>query len=197
MFVQGDQSSERAGGGLGLGLRLVKSLVELHGGSVSAHSEGLGKGSRFTMVLPRPGPTLVEDAVAPPLPHPRQIAEHGRVLVVDDNHDARNLLAELLGSMGFDVRTAADGPEALEAVKTFAPTVAILDIGLPVMDGYDLALRLRQQLGAATPAMIAVTGYGQDRDRHRSEVAGFARHLVKPVDLHQLLDAIAEVAPAR
>jgi CheY-like chemotaxis protein len=119
------------------------------------------------------------------------------MLVVDDNADARMLLSELLGSMGFDVRTAADGPEALDLVKTFVPNVAILDIGLPVMDGYDLAIKLRQHLGSATPALIAVTGYGQQTDRRRSEVAGFARHLVKPVDLQHLLDAIAEVAGSR
>ncbi len=196
VFVQGYQSSERAAGGLGLGLRLVKSLVELHGGSVTAHSAGLGTGSRFTVVLPRPGPILPEDAAAPVLP-PRKVLGAARVLVVDDNEDARLLLGELLSSVGFEVKTAADGPEALEVVKTFAPTVAVLDIGLPVMDGYDLALRMRQQLGAATPPLIAVTGYGQHEDRHRSQVAGFARHLVKPVDLHHLLDAIAEVTRTR
>lgn len=196
MFVQGYQSSERSGGGLGLGLTLVKSLVVLHGGHVMAHSEGIGRGSRFTVTLPTTGPRLV----AGPRPTAGQkepATGRDKVLVVDDNEDARVLLAELLRSMGYEVGVAADAPEAIEVATAFRPSVAILDIGLPVVDGYELALQLRDLLGEETPSLIAVTGYGQETDRQRSRAAGFARHLVKPVDLRQLLDAIAQVRPAR
>jgi CheY-like chemotaxis protein len=196
VFVQGYQSSERSGGGLGLGLSLVKSLVGLHGGSVHAHSAGLGMGSRFTVTLPPPGLSLVPESESNRV-DPALTVGQERILVVDDNEDARVLLAELLRSVGYEVRTVGDGPEALELVRTYAPTVAILDIGLPVIDGYELAVKLRETLGTATPAMIAVTGYGQETDRQRSAGAGFIRHLVKPVDLRQLLDAIAEIRAAR
>ncbi len=196
MFVQGYQSSERSGGGLGLGLTLVKSLVALHGGHVSAHSDGLGRGSRFTVTLPTTGPRLVAEP-RPNAPHMEPALVRDKVLVVDDNEDARLLLAELLRSMGYEVGVAADAPEALDVARKLGPSVAILDIGLPVVDGYELAIKMRELLGDTTPALIAVTGYGQETDRQRSTAAGFARHLVKPVDLRQLLDAIAQVRPAR
>ncbi len=196
IFVQGYQSSERSGGGLGLGLALVKSLVGLHHGTVSADSAGLGTGSRFTVTLPVERLHIVGDEAIAAASAPVGAAID-KVLVVDDNEDARLLLGDLLASLGYEVKTAADGPEALEVVKTFTPSVAILDIGLPVIDGYELAVRVREALGAKVPAMIAVTGYGQDTDRERSKAAGFARHLVKPVDLHRLLDAIAEVRRPR
>ena len=192
-FFQGPRSTDRAEGGLGLGLALVKSLVELHGGSVRANSEGIGRGSAFEVRLAR-----AKGDVAPSTP-PRESAARVaaarssiRVLLVDDNTDAAELFGEYLASVGYDVRTAHDGPSALEVAAAFRPMVAILDIGLPVMDGYELATRLRERLGAATPRLIAMTGYGQEEDRENSRRAGFERHLVKPVDAHALLAAIQE-----
>jgi PAS domain S-box-containing protein len=186
-FIQGARGIDRAEGGLGIGLALVHSLVSLHGGAVSAHSDGPGRGSRFTITLPRSG-AASPDPAAPT--GPIAAARTGRrVLLVDDNHDAADILAELLRFAGHDVRVVSDGPAALELVRAFRPDVAILDIGLPVMDGYELARRLR----AAVPApirLVALTGYGQDHDRERSRAAGFAEHVVKPVDGARLLALI-------
>ncbi|MEA2753196.1 MAG: hypothetical protein QOI41_7339 [Myxococcales bacterium] len=192
-FFQGPRSADRAEGGLGLGLALVKSLIELHGGSVRAMSEGVGRGSTFELRLPRArsGATnvLTPRASAASVAPARSSV---RVLLVDDNVDAAELFGEYLTSVGYDVRTAHDGPRALEVAAAFLPNVAILDIGLPVMDGYELATRLRERLGEATPRLIAMTGYGQEEDRENSRRAGFERHLVKPVDAHALLAALAE-----
>jgi signal transduction histidine kinase len=189
LFVQGRQAVDRGNGGLGIGLALVRSLVQLHGGSVRAQSEGVGKGSAFTVRLPslELRETMGYAANLAPL---SMAAVGRRVLLVDDNEDAVAMLAELLTAAGHEVQTAADGPAALEAVKDFPPEVAVLDIGLPAMDGYDLAARLRSQLGGAAPVLIALSGYGQESDRARSEAAGFAVHLVKPVDCAELLSAI-------
>ena len=194
LFVQGQRRVERAQGGLGLGLSLVKSLVTMHGGRVAAHSDGPGAGSRFEVRLPlaRPlegqVPTEVRTA---PRPASRQV---GRVLVVDDNPDAADLLAEALEACGYQVAVSHDGPGALLAAREFQPEVGVLDIGLPVMDGYELARRLREQMPGVR--LVALTGYGQDADRRRSHEAGFAAHLVKPVDLTALVACI-ERAPAR
>ena len=192
-FFQGPRSADRAEGGLGLGLALVKSLVELHGGSVRARSEGVGRGSTFEVRLARATGAIKPSA--PPRPSAARIAAARaavRVLLVDDNTDAAELFAEYLSSVGYDVRTAHDGPSALEVAAVFRPTVAVLDIGLPVMDGYELATRLRERFGDETPRLIAMTGYGQQEDRENSRRAGFERHLVKPVDAHALLAAIKE-----
>jgi PAS domain S-box-containing protein len=190
LFVQGAQSTERTVDGLGLGLTLVRALVKLHGGTVAAHSDGPGLGSSFTVTLP-----IVEQAAAPAPPEPLSMAfppapARRRILVVDDNEDARMLLSDMLGTIGHDVRSAGDGPEALEVIKNFTPEVAILDIGLPAMDGYELAARLRETMKGATPRLIALSGYGQAGDQQRSQLAGFDRHLVKPVDLRRLLASI-------
>ena len=191
-FFQGPRSTDRAEGGLGLGLALVKSLIELHGGSVTASSKGIGRGSTFELRLPRarstksiPTPRATRTGVA-------AARSSIRVLLVDDNTDAVELFGEYLTSVGYDVRTAHDGPSALEVADAFRPKVAILDIGLPVMDGYELAVRLRERLGDAAPRMIAMTGYGQEQDRENSRRAGFERHLVKPVDAHALLAALEQ-----
>jgi CheY-like chemotaxis protein/anti-sigma regulatory factor (Ser/Thr protein kinase) len=184
LFVQGRQSADRAKGGLGLGLTLVRTLVGLHSGTVEARSEGTGRGSQFIVRLP----AASAEAVAPP---PRGSARQRgatsrgiRALIVDDNRDAASMLTEALQSFGYATRLAWDGPSALDAATRFRPHVVLLDLGLPVMDGYEVADRLR---GAGVSALlIAVTGYGQEADRSRSRSAGFAAHFVKPVDLDEL-----------
>lgn len=194
LFVQGKRTLERSEGGLGLGLALVRSLVELHGGTVSAHSEGLGKGSVFTVQLPAstaPSLELGPDSVRPPA---RKGAAR-RLLLVDDNRDAADSMAQALRQEGHDVRVAYDGPSALALAAAFDPHVGFFDIGLPVMDGYELARRLRSTNPESLIALVAVTGYGQSADRERSRRAGFDRHLVKPVAVSDLTTLLAELAP--
>jgi len=182
-FVQGSQGAERAGGGLGLGLAIVKSLVELHGGSVAVTSAGPGLGTTVTVQLPRvPGmqPAANTHSSA------RAAVRSLRVLVVDDNVDAAALLGDLLRCLGHEPVIVHDGPAALAAVDRDPPQLAILDIGLPGMDGYELARRLREHPNLAGVAVVALTGYGQPSDRQRTRDAGFAEHLVKPIDLQRL-----------
>jgi signal transduction histidine kinase/CheY-like chemotaxis protein len=202
LFVQGKQSADRAEGGLGIGLTLVKTLVGLHGGSVVATSAGLGAGSEFVIRLPA-APTVAPRSSASgsstsglgaPPPFIATAAMSKRVLLVDDNRDAAELLAEALREPGHQVEVANDPVVALEAAARFHPEVAILDIGLPVMDGYELAARLRALPGLASCRLIALTGYGQEHDRARSQSGGFERHLVKPVDLDTLMLVVAESA---
>ena len=188
LFVQGGQQLDRALGGLGLGLTLVRSLVDLHGGDVEAHSDGPGRGSRFIVRLPVCEPQPMKGATTR---RKLGVRVPKRILLVDDNEDARTLLADLLGVAGHDVRTASDGPGALEIVGAFQPQVALLDIGLPVMDGYELAEHLRAL--ATAPRLVSLTGYGQKSDFDRSREAGFARHMVKPINVHDLLDVIDEL----
>ena len=188
MFTQERQAADRSRGGLGIGLTIVRNLVELHGGTVQADSKGLGQGSAFTVRLPvaTEEPAAIDpSSAAEPVAGARQ-----RILVVDDNEDALELLAEVLRNAGHVVTTARDGPTALKVMRTFHADVAILDIGLPVMDGYELAGRLRAELGKELPRLIALTGYGQDSDRARAKQAGFAEHLTKPVDGGRLLGAL-------
>jgi PAS domain S-box-containing protein len=191
LFVQGAQPIDRQSGGLGLGLTIVKTLVQMHGGTVSAHSEGLQRGARFVVRLPRSAPPaaaggrMVSSAAAP--------ATGGRVLVVDDNVDAADTLAVLLEAAGYNERTAADGPRALRTLDTFTPDIGILDIGLPGMDGYELARRFRAEPRAARVRLIALTGYGRDPDRHRALDGGFDEHLVKPVSAERLLEVLGEL----
>ncbi|MFZ5481808.1 MAG: GAF domain-containing protein [Myxococcota bacterium] len=186
-FVQGEGNVDRAGRGLGIGLAVVRSLVHLHGGTVRASSEGLGRGSRFVVRLPLAvgavaGPGRAERASRSPV-------RRRRVLLVDDNRDAADMLAELLRGLGHEVEVEYDGASALAAAARFRPEVALLDIGLPVMDGYALARRLQRE--APSPVrLVAVTGYGQAHDRARAFEAGFAAHVVKPVDPQALLDAM-------
>jgi PAS domain S-box-containing protein len=189
LFRQERQSADRARGGLGIGLTIVRKLVELHGGTVRAESDGLGQGSTFIVRLPAAArePAAIELHRAPP---PLVAKTPSHILVVDDNEDALDILADVLRDAGHVVATAKDGPSALTAVETFHPDVAILDIGLPVMDGYELAGRLRASLGDTTPPLIALTGYGQDSDRDRARAAGFSKHLTKPVDFAHLLGAL-------
>lgn len=180
-FVQGRERQRP--GGLGLGLSLARSLVELHGGRIEVASDGPGRGSRFTVSLPLADERAMEQA-----PVERRAAKRTstRVLVVDDNDDAATMLALALERRGFDVRIAHDGREALGVASEFDPEIAVLDIGLPEMDGYELAERMREEHHDHPLKLIALTGYGQPSDHERSAKAGFSAHLVKPVDLAQL-----------
>ena len=190
LFVQGDHTLARSHGGLGIGLTLVQRLVEMHNGKVSVSSAGRGQGTEFTVRLP----LLPESVEEPARSAGAGAPSHGtsrRVLVVDDNVDAANSIAKILGLFGHDVRCAYDGLSALAQAETVRPDVIVLDIGLPGMDGYEVARRLRAGKFARTP-LIALTGYGQDEDRARSRDAGFDYHLTKPVDpevLHGIVTA--------
>jgi signal transduction histidine kinase/ActR/RegA family two-component response regulator len=188
LFVQAAQPIDRRTGGLGLGLAIVKMLVRMHGGSVEAASAGEGRGSRFTVRLPLVA--AVGEPVAAPS-HPQLLPErHGRVLIVDDNRDAADTLALVLEAFGYEVRTAYDSAAALDALRAFAPDAAILDIGLPGMDGYALAGKFAEAPGNARPRLVALTGYGTQQDRDRALRAGFDDHLVKPVDPEHLVAAL-------
>jgi PAS domain S-box-containing protein len=190
MFVQGARGSDRSEGGLGLGLSLVQSLTALHGGTVTVHSEGLGRGSEFTIRLPASVP-LLRPAPLAALATRRIAGGCGhRVLVVDDNRDAGTMISKLLAEAGYEVQIAGDALQALSVAPMFRPHVAIVDIGLPVMDGYTLGCELRARMGGGAPTLVALTGYGQERDQRRSAEAGFALHLVKPVDAERLTQFI-------
>jgi signal transduction histidine kinase/DNA-binding response OmpR family regulator len=190
LFTQGDRGPDRSAGGLGIGLTLVRRLVELHAGSVQAKSEGPGRGSEFIVRLPM----LSQGHAASEPPKRQSHSEPGnghRVLVVDDSTDAAESLALLLRLSRCEVRSAHDGPAALEAAETFRPEVIILDIGLPGMNGYEVARRLRARAATRDTLLIAMTGYGQKEDRLQSEQAGIDHHLVKPVDFAILQDILA------
>ena len=189
IFEQVDRSLSRSRGGLGIGLTLVKRIVEMHGGTVAAFSDGAGKGSEFVVRLP------ARAAEATPSRESgsgrADAAPVSRVLVVDDNEDAAASLGMLLEMAGHEVRAAHDGEEALTAAEDFRPDVAFLDIGLPRMNGYEVAERIRGQAWGKDMVLIALTGWGQDSDRLRSKEAGFDRHLVKPVDPTTLLEMLS------
>jgi CheY-like chemotaxis protein/anti-sigma regulatory factor (Ser/Thr protein kinase) len=192
MFTQVQHSSERAEGGLGIGLTLVKRLVEMHGGSVEARSEGPGKGSEFLLRLPIDEPSGSRQRAAgwsEQGPSPSGL----RLLVVDDNPDVTASLELLLRILGNDVRTARDGAEALEAAEQFRPDVILLDLGLPERTGYEVAREIRRRPWGTRVTLIAVTGWGQAEERRLSREAGFDHHLVKPVvpgDLTRLLASL-------
>lgn len=201
LFEQQSHGLDRAQGGLGLGLAIVRSLVVQHGGQVRVSSQGQGRGSCFTVELPRLSDEVCERRALAPAAAAR-VPMRGRILLVDDNADAASTLAKALQASGFEVRTAGDGPEALRLATGFRADVALLDIGLPVMDGYELAGLLRELWGEPT-RLVALTGYGQESDRLRARDAGFDAHLVKPVEwpllertLHGLLDGRDDVGGA-
>ena len=194
LFMQSSHSLDRAQGGLGIGLTLAKELVELHGGTIAVHSAGLGTGSEFIVRLPTiPGKT--SDVSAPTSKQKSSSATiHRRVLVVDDNKDEAESLAMFVQLAGHEVQMAHDGPTALEVVRKFKPEVVLLDIGMPGMDGYEVASNLRRQPELAKLCLVAVTGYGQDDDRRRAFAAGFTHHVTKPIEPDRLLDLIANLS---
>jgi signal transduction histidine kinase/CheY-like chemotaxis protein len=194
LFAQVDQSLERPTAGLGVGLTLARSLVALHGGTITAQSEGRGMGSVFAGRLPLVAHDAAAEAPAPAHAGAGRSGGH-RVLVVDDNRDFASSLAMLLSELGNEVRVANDGAQGLDAAKAFVPQVAFLDIGMPKLNGYRLAEALRAEPALARTLLVALTGWGQEKDRRAAQDAGFDRHLVKPVKLEQILD-ILETLPA-
>jgi len=197
MFAQVDTAFERSQGGLGIGLSLVKGLVGMHGGSIEAHSDGPGKGSEFVVRLPvvitQPSPGLHpandDREKAPP-------AAKCRILIVDDNSLSSKSTAMLLRLMGHEIATAFNGYEGIEVARTFRPDVILLDIGLPKLDGYEVAQRIREQTWGKSTLLIAVTGYGQEEDRRRSLEAGFDYHMIKPVNLVELEKTLTDLRTA-
>jgi PAS domain S-box-containing protein len=188
-FTQAIHSIDRSGGGLGLGLAIVRGLVGLHGGSVTAESEGPGRGSTVTVRLPEAAPRA--RTISGDLPRTaRRTQKARRILVVDDNEDTAVMLQDLLQELGHEVVVALDGPRALAAASKFLPDLALLDIGLPVMDGYELARLLRAAPGLGGVLLVAITGYGRDHDRARALDAGFWEHLVKLVDVGRLREIV-------
>jgi len=190
MFTQVDRSLEKSQGGLGIGLTLVKRLVEMHGGRVEAKSEGPGKGSEFVVRL-----LVVVEASQPQAPgvedEPAATESSLRILIVDDNRDGADSLSQMLKMMGNDTRTAYDGQQGVDTAGEYRPDVVLLDIGLPKLNGYDACRRIREQPWGKAVVLIAVTGWGQDEDRRRSHEAGFDHHLVKPVDPQALMAMLA------
>lgn len=191
-FAQVDRTLERSQGGLGIGLTLVKRLVELHGGKVRAVSEGQGRGSEFTVTLPVAAGPPPLPYVTPNLPAEMPPAPARRILVVDDNEDSAQSLAMLLELKGNVVRTARDGIEGVECAGSFEPELILLDIGMPGMNGYDACRAIREMNWRKTPLLVALTGWGMEEDRRKSREAGFDYHLVKPVDPAALLAVLAD-----
>jgi CheY-like chemotaxis protein len=193
MFSQAQSAHRHAQGGLGIGLTLVRSLVEMHGGTVEASSEGAGKGSQFTVRLP------IAASMEPRLPSTgavalRAITAPVRVLIVDDNRDAADSLGMLLRILGAEIEVAHDGREALQACETHQPAVAFLDLGMPEMDGYEVARRIRAMPCGRSVTLVALSGWGRETDRTRAVAAGFDHHLIKPADLAALRRLLTTVA---
>ncbi|HVE70338.1 MAG TPA: MASE1 domain-containing protein [Thermoanaerobaculia bacterium] len=196
LFVQGPPSLDRQHGGLGLGLTLVCRLVEMHGGSVEAKSAGPGRGSEVVVRLPLPE-AEESAAAAPPPVRSDAPARRRRVLVVEDNADARDMLVILLRRAGHDVRAASDGVAAISAAEAFVPEIVLLDVGLPGLDGYGVARKLRSSPRVSDAMLVALTGYGQDEDRERAFAAGFDHHLLKPAEPAAVLELIGRERNAR
>jgi CheY-like chemotaxis protein/anti-sigma regulatory factor (Ser/Thr protein kinase) len=189
LFVQGERGLDRAAGGLGVGLALVKRLTELHGGTVAASSAGAGRGTTFVVRLPAVLPSAQSQAAQAT---PRVAAK--RILIVEDNDDARHMMHEVLAFGGHDVREARDGATGLALAAESRPDVALIDIGLPDLDGYEVARRLRAAPGGRRMGLIAITGYGQAEDQKRAYDAGFDAHLTKPVAPERLRQVMAGLA---
>ena len=193
MFAQAESGKDRTQGGLGIGLALVRTLVEMHGGTVSAYSAGLGQGSEFTVQLPDSGELYPEEEGT--AREPRKGVRARRILVVDDHKDSAQSLAIFLRLMGNDVHTSYDGPSALEAAAVYLPEVVLLDISLPGMTGYEVARSLRSLPGLEKAVLVAVTGWGQEEDRRRCKEAGFDQHVIKPVDFNFLSKLLEGTEP--
>jgi len=194
MFSQVRSTQDRSEGGLGIGLALSKGVVELHGGTIEARSAGPGKGSVFTVRIPRrtiAGPVHAMTAATPPKTHKR------RVLIADDNRDAADSLSMLLQMAGHEITVVYDGQQALETIETSRPEVALLDIGMPALDGYEVARRVRLDTRVRNMMLIAVTGWGQENDKARAETAGFDLHFTKPVEPTKLMELLGGELPAR
>jgi CheY-like chemotaxis protein len=195
LFVQADNSLARPRGGLGIGLNVVKRIVEMHGGTVEASSAGLGQGSEFTVRLPV-SKTAISAAATKPSSNSQHVnTTRRKILVVDDNVDAAVTITALLKAWGHEVHAAYSGPSALDAVRSFRPEIILLDIGLPGMSGYDVARNLRADPAAQGIIIAALTGYGQHSDRQRSWEAGFDYHLTKPPDPNLLESLLASPRP--
>jgi CheY-like chemotaxis protein len=192
MFMQLERSSDRAQSGLGIGLALAKRLIELHDGTIDVRSEGRGKGTTFVVHLPATTPRV--EAAQPAAPAP-VAAGSCRVLIAEDIPDAAEMLRLMVESMGHEVRIAADGVQAVSIAREFTPRIALLDIGMPRMDGYEAARQIRAALGQDV-ILVALTGWGQEEDHRRSREAGFDRHLTKPADPEVLEALIADAARA-
>ncbi len=199
MFTQVDRTLDRAQGGLGIGLSLVRRLVEMHGGTIAADSPGLGLGSVFTVRLPVALPPMTRSISATPPERPERSSTSStlRVLMVDDSDDGATSLALLLQVWGHTTRIAHDGPQAIEAAREFRPDLVFLDIGLPVMDGYEVCRRLRDNPDLARTIFVALTGWGGEEDKKRAQDAGFAFHLVKPVNPDQIEDVLKKTVEGR
>jgi signal transduction histidine kinase/DNA-binding response OmpR family regulator len=197
LFAQADQSLHRSQGGLGIGLTIVQGLVTLHGGQALVHSEGLGRGAEFIVRLP----IALEAGTTPPVSSSESLAVANggprRILVVEDQFAVAKVTVALLRKLGHQVWAASDGPAAISAVQEHKPEVVFMDIGLPGMDGYEVARKLRGEMGPEAPLLVAVTGYGQQEDRRRAVEAGFDRHLVKPVGLNALQDVLFDARTCR
>jgi CheY-like chemotaxis protein/anti-sigma regulatory factor (Ser/Thr protein kinase) len=196
LFVQGDRSLDRSEGGLGVGLTLVDRLVRLHGGSVHAESGGVGMGSEFIVRLPVLNPQAVAGAAAHAEPRHALPAQGRRVLVVEDNRDAADTLAAAVRSWGHQVQIAYDGNAAVRMAREFRPDAALLDVGLPGLNGYEVARQLKELPGQRSIQLIVVSGYAQEEDQQRSLGAGIQHHFAKPVDLDVLRGLLARAEPA-
>ena len=195
LFVQAERRLDRSQGGVGIGLTLVRRLVELHGGTVEAFSPGLGRGSEFVVRLPLSA-AATAGSVGPDNGEAASLTRR-RVLVADDNRDAADSLALMLTMMGGEVHATYDGLTAVEAAAAFRPDVIVLDVGMPGLDGYEAARCIREQAWGKDVVLVALTGWGQEEDRRRSEEAGFDHHLAKPVEPDALKRLLADRNPSK
>jgi signal transduction histidine kinase len=197
-FIQGPQGLDRKTGGLGLGLAIARQLISAHGGTIEARSDGPGRGTTVIVTLPRAATASSERSMSGGAANVPRVLTGRRILIVEDNEDTATVLCDVLVQAGHDVRVVGDGPSALQLVESYVPDVGLFDIGLPVMDGYDLARRLWRTPGLEQTPLVAITGYAQDSDRRRALARGFAEHVAKPFDFRRLLDIIERLsAPAK